>query len=231
MCLRIALIWSNRSSVSIFTNWGSGGLMPIKLSTFKFLRCNSHIKIYEKCYGKTSLGSKYLNQIYPADFPTVTVGHSQSSCWGVFWTMEIEDVNNTPSILILLWGVSAIWKSLLFAFSECDWQSLDERRGAGSSAARTPQAPPLPALKYMQTVSVLTNQRASEGVASLITPSSGARPSSLFNYAGKLFFFYVCFCCYYCFWFESKFKFSVYAVHFPIMQMKPISYSLIELLL
>lgn len=41
----------------------------------------------------------------------------------------------------------------------------------------------------MQTVSVLTNQRASGGVASLITPSSGARPSSLFNYAGKLFFF------------------------------------------
>lgn len=96
MCLRIALIWSHRSSVSIFTNWGSGGLMLIKLSTFKFLRCNSHIKIYEKCYGKTSLGSKYLNQVYPADFPTVTVGHSQSSCWGGFWTMEIEDVNNTP---------------------------------------------------------------------------------------------------------------------------------------
>lgn len=40
----------------------------------------------------------------------------------------------------------------------------------------------------MQTVSVLTNQRASGGVASLITPSSGARPSSLFNYAGKLVF-------------------------------------------
>lgn len=161
MCLRIALIWSDRSSVSIFTNWGSGGLTLIKLSTFKFLHCNSHIKMYEKCYGKTSLGSKYLNQVYATDFPTVTVEHLQSSCWGVFWTMEIEDVN-TPSILILLWGVSSVWKSLPFAFSECDWQSLNERRGAGSSAARTPQAPPRPALRCTQTVSVLSNKPKSQ---------------------------------------------------------------------
>lgn len=66
--------------------------MLIKLSTFKFLHCNSHIKIYEKCYGKTSLGSKYLNQVYPTDFPTVTVGHSRAAV-GVFsgpWKLKMS---------------------------------------------------------------------------------------------------------------------------------------------
>lgn len=45
--------------------------------------------------------------------------------------------------------------------------------------------------KCLQTASVLiANQRASGGVAMLITPPSGARPSSLFNYAGKLVLFF-----------------------------------------
>lgn len=112
-----------------------------------FFYCNSQGEDLWKCYGKTSLGSKYFNQMYPKGFSRVTscqlvTGRSQLS---VFWATEIWNVCDVTHHCLpccqKCWQIEGL---LLLHFQSCSewWQSftLGEGRGVESSGNRIPEA-------------------------------------------------------------------------------------------
>lgn len=118
--------------IKALIGWHWSGCYPLWVFALRFT-----YKDLWKCYGKSSLGSKYPNQVCHTDFPTVTVGHWKSSWWGVFWTTEVKvSGQQHPSFSALLWGASAVWQSPYCIF-RCQWEAKLEWKWGRQAAVQT----------------------------------------------------------------------------------------------